>query len=168
MDKDQGFSPLIGVKPRVLVLGTMPSQQSLKRQQYYGHPQNAFWWIIDRLFGIAQSAPYETRVQALIEHKVAVWDVVREAVRPGSLDANIDQQSLVANPFAALFSQQCALACIVFNGQAAQKLFKKYVLSETALPKNLDIHTLPSTSPAYAAMTREEKLARWKVIKDYL
>jgi len=157
---DKGFSPIVGAQPKVLVLGSMPSQRSLQYQQYYGHPQNAFWWLMSQLFGFDSALPYTERVELLKQAGLAVWDVVYEAVRPGSMDADIQESALITNDFDAFLKAYPSITLLAFNGKASQKLFKKHVTGDIALPQL----TLPSTSPAYAAKSRDEKLIEWKQV----
>ena len=162
---EQGFKPLLGTEPKVLILGTMPSVQSLKTQQYYGHPRNAFWWIMSELFGFDYALSYLDRVDCITKKQVAVWDVIASCHRPGSLDSNIDQHTLTPNCLSELIASTPSLRLIAFNGQVAQKLFKKFI-GEQAWQG--DIVILPSTSPANAGMTKEDKLCRWSKITEYL
>ena len=99
------FPPIAAADARVLVLGTVPSIASLAKQQYYGHPQNAFWPIMGRLFGAGRELPYDERKRVLREHGVAVWDVFRECYREGSLDTAIDVESESPNDIAPLLSE---------------------------------------------------------------
>ena len=85
-----GFPPVASPASRVLVLGSLPGQESLRRRQYYAHPRNAFWAIIERLFEIPAAVAYARRVQMLRRSGVALWDVCAAAVRPGSLDGAIE------------------------------------------------------------------------------
>ena len=98
-----GFPPIAAADARVLVLGSMPSVASLAREQYYGHPQNAFWPIMGRLFGAGPELPYDERKAVLVERGVAVWDVLQSCRRAGSLDTAIDRDSEQANDFATFF-----------------------------------------------------------------
>src|SRR5207244_4664543 len=88
------FGPIAAPDARVLVLGTAPSIASLAKQQYYGHPQNAFWPIMGRLFGAGRELPYEERERVLHANGVAVWDVFRECYRMSSLDWRIEIESV--------------------------------------------------------------------------
>ncbi len=162
---EHGFKPLLGVEPKVLILGTMPSVQSLKTQQYYGHPRNAFWWIMSELLCFDFSLNYTKRVERVVTKKIAVWDVIASCHRSGSLDSNIDQNTLTPNCLPELFAKTPSLKLIGFNGQAAQKLFKKFIGEHTWQGDTL---VLPSTSPANAAMTKERKLLHWSKITNYL
>ena len=144
----------------------MPGVASLDAQQYYAHPRNAFWWITAQLFGFDPELDYPQRCQALIGSGVAVWDVLRSCVRPGSLDSSIDPASVVANDFAGLLQQQPSIRRIYFNGAAAAAAWKRHVspvltAAEIESPPCL---RLPSTSPAYAALTRQDKLQAWREI----
>lgn len=160
-----GFKPLLGDQPNVLILGTMPSVQSLKTQQYYGHPRNAFWWIMSELCGFDVSLAYIDQVDLILKNKIAVWDVIASCHRPGSLDSKIDQSTVTPNPISALLEDYPSLSLIGFNGQAAEKLFKKH---NDVTHWHGDLVVLPSTSPANAALTKENKLSSWALIKHHL
>lgn len=158
----RGFPPLADARARVLVLGSMPGVASLRAQQYYGHPRNAFWPIMASLFGFDAAAPYAQRVAALLEHRVAVWDVLAACVRPGSLDADIDARSIEVNDFAALFVRLPELRRVCCNGAKAYALFRSRVLPRLACASQLELVQLPSTSPAHAGMALEAKLHLWR------
>ena len=162
---EKSFEPLLGQAPDVLILGTMPSVLSLKTQEYYGNPRNAFWWVMSELFNFDISQPYSKRVELLLESRVAVWDVIASCYRPGSLDSKIDQSTVTPNSLSLLLVQYPSIRLIAFNGQAAEKLFKKFI-DDTDWQG--DKITLPSTSPANAALKKEDKLSKWLAIRDYL
>ena len=158
-----GFPPLIGTNARVLVLGTLPSLKSLELNQYYGHPQNAFWRIMGVLFGAGRDLPYIDRVRALTDHGIAVWDVLASSVRPGSMDAAIERATSVPNNFARLYNEQPGISRVCFNGKSAADLYRRLVAPTLENTSNTrQYQTLPSTSPAYASMSFEEKLDRWR------
>ena len=162
-----GFPPILGPDPRVLVLGSLPSVKSVELSQYYGHPRNAFWPIMDGLFGAGRSLPYDERKQILVENRVAVWDVLASSVRPGSMDAAIDSASAKPNDFSNLFAVHRCIHSVFFNGQAAAKLFNSLVAPTLENRSNRrNYQALPSTSPAHAAMCFEEKLAAWRCVAD--
>ena len=154
-----GFSPILAQHPKVLILGTMPSVVSLDKAFYYAHPRNAFWPIIESFMGHALPT-IQDKKRACHQLNISLWDVLQTCQRQGSLDSAI--QTPVANNFAALLEQTPQLKTIAFNGKAAEKLFKKEVLSQQSLPCDLNFISLPSTSPAYAAITLEEKRLLWQ------
>ena len=154
-----GFNPIIPTKPKVLILGTMPSVVSIEQTFYYAHPRNAFWPIIASQIGRPLNS-IEDKKQACDELGILLWDVLQSCQRPGSLDSAIQQP--LANDFESLFKPFSQLKTIAFNGQAAEKLFKKEVLKKQNLPQDLVLITLPSTSPAYAAITFEDKRLLWQ------
>lgn len=160
MSSAEGFPPIAGPGARILILGSMPGGVSLEKQQYYAHPRNAFWPIMGALLGAGPELPYEERCRVLVDNGVAVWDVLQRCWRPGSLDASIRPDSEVANDFATFFAQYPDVETVCFNGGKAAQAFRRHVLP---LPDDCcpQLHALPSTSPAHAAMTREEKQQRW-------
>lgn len=168
MEKSEtaGFPPIIGPQPRVLVLGSLPSVKSIEMQQYYGHPQNAFWRIMNELFGIDHKAQYTERVEAVIRHRIAIWDVLAASVRPGSMDSDIVETTARPNNFARFFREQPDISLVCFNGRTAARLFDRLVAPTLEKGSNsLRYQVLPSTSPAYASMMFDEKLEHWRVVQ---
>jgi hypoxanthine-DNA glycosylase len=160
------FPPLARADARVLILGSMPSRESLARQQYYAHPRNAFWPILGELLG-TDSDDYGERARLAMAHGIAIWDVLRECVRPGSLDSAIDERTAVANDFTEFFRTHPGIRRVFFNGAAAEKLYLRRVLPTLAPPAaRLPHRRLPSTSPAHASLNRAQKAAAWRPILE--
>lgn len=164
-DRVQSFAPLSAPGARVLILGSMPGKASLEASQYYAHPRNAFWSVVEALFDIERSLPYQTRCRRLTRQGVALWDVLETCHRPGSLDADIDPSSVAVNDFVRFFAANGGIEKICFNGAAAEKMFLRHALPMLSAPAAaLPRIRLPSTSPAHAAMNLAQKIECWKVV----
>jgi TDG/mug DNA glycosylase family protein len=159
MEMSEGFPPVVGENARILILGSLPGRRSLADQEYYAHPQNAFWPIMAQVFDI--SGNYVERCAGLTGHGVALWDVLQASVRPGSLDADISLDTAAANDFAAFLQRYSSIEKILFNGKKAEQLFQRLVAEKVS--RQLCLTGLPSTSPAYAAMPFRGKLTAWQV-----
>jgi hypoxanthine-DNA glycosylase len=157
----RGFPPIARKDARVLVLGSLPSRASLQAREYYAHPRNAFWRIMREIAGA--EGDYASRCRSLRERGIAVWDVLSSSVRPGSLDADIDMTSAVANDFGAFLSAHGHIRLVCFNGRQAQAMFRRLVQPGLS-GQPLEFALLPSTSPAHASLTIAEKLERWRGI----
>jgi len=161
------FPPIASPASTVLVLGSMPGKASLKAQQYYAHPRNSFWFIIEQLFAVKAPVNYQEKKQLLLNNNVAVWDVLKACSREGSLDSSIQRDSVVANDFDMFFDQYKNITHVFFNGVTAEKEFIKHVMSlQQMKTRQLAFKRLPSTSPAHAAMNREQKLTEWRAIAN--
>lgn len=161
------FPPILGADARLLILGSMPGEESLRRQQYYAHPRNAFWPIMSRLMRLPGDAGYAQRVMALIGHGIALWDVMAECRRRGSLDSAIRPESIRVNDFGTLFREHPGIELILFNGGTAEREFGRRVIPALGLAaRRIETMRLPSTSPAYAGMPFEAKLNAWSVILE--
>ncbi len=158
LELSSGFPPVVAPGAKVLILGSLPGRRSLEAAQYYAHRQNAFWRIMADLFGII--GDYESRCEQLTQHRIALWDVLASSVRPGSMDADIRLEASQPNDFREFLSQHAEIACICFNGRKAEEIFRRYVVPGLieAVP---NLVSLPSTSPAYAAMAFDEKRDAW-------
>ena len=128
----EGFPPIAGPAPRVLVLGSMPSVASLDRQQYYGKPQNAFWRIMGELFGAGPELDYAKRCARLAAAGVAVWDVLASCVRPGSLDSAIEMRSAATNDIAGLLAAHPQISHVFFNGRKSEQIFRSRLLADVS------------------------------------
>ena len=159
MEHSEGFPAVARPDARVLVLGSLPGARSIAEQQYYAHPQNAFWPIMRELFGI--EGDYASRCEQLRENRVALWDVLRSSVRPGSMDADIQLGSAVANDFRGFLTVHANIRLIVFNGKKAEQLFTRFVDAHD-VAADIVRRGMPSTSPAYASMPFSGKLAAWR------
>lgn len=159
MERSEGFPPVAQPDARILILGSLPGDRSIAEQQYYAHPQNAFWRIMRELFGI--DGKYEERCAQLSANGIALWDVLHSSVRPGSMDADIRLSSAAANDFAGFFFAHPHINKVAFNGKKAEQLFVRFVESD-GVATGLRRIALPSTSPAYASMSFSGKLVAWR------
>jgi len=164
-----GFPPIAKPDARILILGSMPGQKSLEAERYYAHPRNSFWPIICTLFNADENLNYIQRKSLLCKNRIALWDVLKRCYREGSLDSDIDHSTIEPNYFISFFKKHSRIKAVFFNGIKAEQLFNKYVLKNlTQQYRNLEYLRLPSTSPAHAAMTVEQKLLQWEIIKNFI
>lgn len=168
MTRVRSFEPIIGRRPRILILGSMPGVASLQAVQYYAHPRNAFWPIMAELFGIDHQADYASRVAELGKLPLILWDTLQACQRPGSLDSSIDIKSARANNFADLLQRFPGIRAILFNGATSEKYFRQLVLPTLSEPVEIELLRMPSTSPAHAGMSFEQKLAAWRQLLDFI
>ncbi len=159
------FPPIEGADARILILGSMPGKASLEANQYYAHPRNLFWPIMGELIGAYPDLDYAERARVLIANDIALWDVLKSCHRPTSLDADIDKASMIANDFASFFASHTNIRRVFFNGATAEHCFRRHVLPEINAG-SLEFRRLPSTSPAHAALSYQQKLESWRVILD--
>ena len=159
----EGFPAVEPRRARVLILGTLPSAESIRQGQYYAHPRNAFWPIMGALFGAGREWPYDRRLRRLAARGVMLWDVLRAAQRPGSLDSAIHPRRRESNAVPKLLARHPELEAIVFNGGPAEGLFRRHVAARCGGRRaDLKLVRLPSTSPAHASRTYAQKLAAWR------
>ncbi len=159
------FPPVSDPHAKVLILGSMPGKVSLKEGEYYAHPRNLFWSLIERILGVRRDSLYPERCKQLNKHGVALWDTLNSCRRSSSLDADIDESSITVNDFPAFFSGHPGLELICFNGARAESIFMKHIAPtvEEWLGE-LELQRLPSTSPANASVSMEQKIAAWRII----
>ncbi len=149
------FLPSADERARILILGSMPGGESLRRQQYYAFGRNLFWKLTGELFGFTPELPYTERLALLRGNRVALWDVLAGCERPGSLDSSI--RAAEPNDIPGLLATCSGIQRICCNGQTSAKYLRQFFPGIS-----VEIMVLPSTSPAAAVYSYSEKLARWR------
>jgi len=159
-----GLPPIVSATTRLLILGSFPGVASLRAQQYYGHPHNQFWKILQAIW---PSVPmdmgansYEKHSKWLLERGLGLWDVYASCERSGSLDSAIRNPQV--NDFASLKAHCPQLKMIAHNGGESFK-HAKLVRSSLGV-EHFPLVKLPSTSPANASWNFERKLAAWRAV----
>lgn len=154
----RSFPPLVNSQTKVLILGSLPGDTSLEKNEYYAHPQNRFWKIFNFLFHTGDTANYTEKINLLLKNNIGLWDVCAEASRPGSMDLAIQHER--PNQIIELLKNYPSISQIVFNGQKAHNLYLKH------FDKRADIiyRCLPSTSPANAKSNLESLIEHWRII----
>ncbi len=151
----RGLAPVLAATTRILILGSFPGAASLAAQQYYAHPRNQLWPILSALTGENLTGmPYAERLPRLLAHGFGLWDVLGACERQGSLDAAIRKPA--ANDFKHLRERCPLLRTVGFNGQTSGKFAPQFA------GEGYRTVVLPSTSPAHAAYSFEQKLVRWR------
>ncbi|MFZ6656620.1 DNA-deoxyinosine glycosylase [Undibacterium sp. TJN19] len=151
----QGFPPVVNEKTHTLILGSFPGETSLHAYQYYAYKQNQFWRLMSASLELDLiNLEYEQRLNSLLAHGIGLWDVFHSCIRSGSLDSAIRQGKL--NDFTSLQANHPQLKKLYFNGQTAGKM-QAYFQERGYLTA-----ILPSSSPAYAMRSFDEKLKDWQ------
>lgn len=158
-----GLAPVVSSRTRLLILGSFPGVASLAAQQYYGHPQNHFWKILQAIWPDgpvgARDDSYQKRSKWLLAKGLGVWDVYAACEREGSLDSRIRRPEL--NDFSALAGLCPTLEAIAHNGAES---FRHARAVAGLVSPGIAFHRLPSTSPANASWSFDRKLAAWREV----
>ncbi len=162
----ESFNPIASPRSRILILGTMPGKRSLEKGQYYAYKYNQFWRIMATLLGFCESLDYQNRCRKLIENDIALWDVLCQCRRQGSLDSNITSEK--PNDIKAFLETHQYIQAVFFNGANAEKFFKKHIMPSLSSADKIVFERLPSTSPANASLNFEQKLHKWSKILEQL
>ncbi|MGE5723314.1 MAG: DNA-deoxyinosine glycosylase [Sphingomonadales bacterium] len=158
----RSFAPVTDERTRILVLGSLPGERSLAEQRYYANPRNHFWTLLGEVIERDLVAlDYPDRLQALLDARIGLWDVVESAGREGSLDANIRGHR--PNRLADLAASLPGLRALGFNGGTAAKIGR----GQLPGPAGIALVALPSSSPAYTLPLAEKRL-RWLQLRRWL
>ena len=156
-----GLEPMLGKMPKVLILGSFPSEHSVRARQYYANPRNQFWQLMEAIAGIKHDQPYEQRIQAMTAKGIALWDVLHACERGGSLDSKIKLRTATTNDLVGLLDRTPSIQIIGLNGRTAEKIFKRRFSALDA--RGLEIVPLPSSSSAHAVKI-EQKVRAWSAL----
>ena len=167
-NRKSGLPALVGDNPKILILGSLPSDQSIARQEYYGNPRNLFWKVMAGVFGNPVPESYSQKKEYLFRNCVALWDVFASAEREGSLDANI--REMAYNDVTGFLKEHPSIKVIALNGGKASKAFKK--MSKHCLDDFGSVTMLPLTSTSALSLSAgwplERIIEQWKqILKAY-
>lgn len=157
------FPPSVDADTRLLILGSLPGDMSIARQEYYAHPGNAFWALMGDVLGeelVGQ--PYALRLERLRVRGVGLWDVMASATRPGSLDSAISDADV--RDLATFIAALPQLQSVAFNGKTAALHGRRQVGERT----DLTLIDLPSSSGAHATVSRAQKVQAWRMLCDWI
>ena len=159
MERKRAFDPVVDASTRLLILGSLPGDASLKAGQYYGHPRNDFWRLVGGVISVdLMVMPYPERLVALKAAGIGLWDVIASATRSGSLDTAIrDAETADLN---RLIRELPSLRAIAFNGGTAARIGRRYLVASAAVT----LIDLPSSSPAHVRPVAE-KAAAWAALQ---
>ena len=150
----QAFPPLLSGTPEILILGTFPSPLSRERYEYYGNPRNQFWRLLFGVFDVAFDQPdYEQKKAVLFANKIALWDVICACEPDGALDSELRERE--ANRELKGFINEHKIEKVFFNGNFAYEFYRRKI-------GPIERCVLPSSSPANARMSFDEKLKLWR------
>ena len=158
--KKISFAPIINEEAKILILGSLPSDKSLEKGEYYGHLQNKFWRVIATITGNELPVSYADKKQLLLKSDIGIWDVAHSAQRAGSMDSAI--KDVEPNDINGLIAMHSDIKVIGFNGTKAQSLFDKHFTRNPEIRYIL----LPSTSPANAAISFDNLCKAWRQLLE--
>jgi hypoxanthine-DNA glycosylase len=161
----EGLAPVIAETSRVLILGSLPGDRSLRMQQYYAHPRNHFWQILGAVFGCTLRSSYEEKINFVLAQGLALWDVFKAADRKGSLDANITKA--IPNEFGELLIRYPSIRVIALNGGKAAAHFRSVHKRDPSIFAGRQCIELPSSSgvPGKNVLSLQDKIKRWTAIR---
>ena len=163
--RKEGLAPVIAKTSSVLILGSLPGDISLRMQQYYANPRNHFWRILGAVFGCTLQSVYEEKIQFVLTHSLALWDVLKAADRKGSLDANITKA--IPNEFGELLNNYPDIKVIALNGGKAAAHFRAVYRRDPSIFADRQCIELPSSSgvPGRNVLSLQAKIDRWSAIR---
>lgn len=162
MTRLRGFLPIAGRRSRVLILGSMPGPEALRRRRYYGFPGNQFWSLAADLLGAPEPESYSAKVRMLRRGGIALWDTIQSCTRPGALDSGIRRAR--PNDIPGLLKRFPKIRAVFVNGRTAEAMLRRHHEGRIGVPAAY----LPSSSPANAGISYAGKLRRWSRIKKWL
>ncbi len=157
------FPPSVDERTRLLILGSLPGDASIRQGEYYAHRGNAFWSLMGDVLGEdLRALPYAMRLKSLRARHVGLWDVIESADRSGSLDSAIRGAEL--RDLSAFIQRLPALKAVAFNGRTAALHGRKQMTDGSSLT----LIDLPSSSGAYASLSREKKAEAWHILRRWI
>ncbi len=157
------FAPVVNAQTRLLILGSLPGDQSLAAGRYYANPRNRFWHLVGTVIERPDlpELNYDARLEMLLANRIGLWDAVASAERDGSLDSSI--RAVEVAGLGKLIADLPRLRAIAFNGKTSARVARPQLGINA-----LTLIDLPSSSPAHAAMPYAQKRQIWLALRQFL
>ncbi|MDO4466540.1 MAG: DNA-deoxyinosine glycosylase [Bacillota bacterium] len=152
MSRIIGFEPILHQGDRILILGSMPSVESLKQEMYYANKTNRFWPMLGTIYQLPYSTK-EEKLELLELAHISVWDVCHSCIRETSADAKIKE--IIPNDIEQILQEYPSIEVVLCNGKTSFNTLKKYFPQIEAI-------SLPSTSAANAKLRLEDLISQYK------
>ena len=149
------IAPFYREDSKVLVLGSFPSVKSREAGFFYGHPQNRFWKMLEKIYKIDPLPDVEAKKTFLAEKQIAIWDSIASCTISGSSDSSI--RDVTPNSIRRIL-EAAPIRTILCNGATSYQMYMKYNFPET----HMEALRMPSTSPANAAWNLDRLCDTWK------
>lgn len=162
MDREiHEIAPVFDTHSKIMILGSFPSVKSREGKFFYHHSQNRFWKVLAGILKCEVPDTISEKREMLLNHGIAVWDVIASCEIEGSSDSSI--KNVIPNDLERVLSK-ADIAQIYTNGATASRLYKKYCYGKI----HMEDIKLPSTSPANASYSLEKLMDAWKIICETL
>lgn len=152
------IEPVYNENSRVLILGSFPSVRSREDMFFYSHSQNRFWKVMADVFECSEPETEEDKRNLLLDHGIALWDVIGYCNVTGSADSSI--KNVIPNDLSRILNH-ARIQRIFLNGKTAEKYYHRYMGSGVGC----EAICLPSTSAANASWSREKLVQAWRCVK---
>ncbi|UUX92425.1 DNA-deoxyinosine glycosylase [Methanoplanus endosymbiosus] len=161
-----GLAPVSGRDLLILILGSYPGEVSLKVSEYYGNRRNHFWRLMEEILGIDSSLSYDERIEAIKSERIALWDVLYGCKREKSSDHSIS--SAMPNDISGFLEENPSVKYIILNGKTGAGKWFYRTQKDILVCDDITVRIFPSTSPANAVFSFEEKLKEWGIMRKWL
>ncbi|MAT45088.1 MAG: DNA-deoxyinosine glycosylase [Anaerolineaceae bacterium] len=163
------FGNFVPNNATTLILGSFTGRQAVKGKSYtyeaydwfYGTPRNQFWPMIEAVYGVALPTK-KSKQDLFTKHGIAITDIIYQCERQDGNNSDSNLKNIVYNQQAILeIVASHPIQTILFTSRFVERKFRaefKHILE--GYP-NIEYHVLPSPSPRYASMKKEEKIKRY-------
>lgn len=180
-DYIQGLPPEICDDSKVLILGDLPGEKSIKRKKYYANNLNRLWRVIYEAFGktYEDSITYDEKLDFLHSHGIALWDLLesgrRTKIRKGFQVKTVIECE-VANDFDNFLKKYPNVRVVIINGKTLKKKLdiqnKKTIdeyrkITYAFMKHNVQVIYLGSTSGSNGHFEKSHKLEWIHILRTY-
>jgi TDG/mug DNA glycosylase family protein len=160
------FGNFVPENIKYLLLGSFTSKNATIGTNYdwfYSNGRNQFWPIIRKVYNL----PLETKEekQALFENLgIGIADIIYQCERSKgtSLDSNLT--NIVYNPKLENILKNNQIKTIFFSSRYVENLYRRIFKNLVQEFPNIELITLPSPSPRFAKISKEEKIRKYKIL----
>jgi len=156
------FGDFVPEEARYLLLGSFTTKPMDNYVWFYSNGRNHFWPILEEVFGL-ELKTLESKQTLFSDLRMALSDIIYscERINNSNLDNNLTNIVYNIKGINKIIRNN-EIEKIFFSSRFVEGKFKQLFGDFIDECPDVDLVYLPSPSPRYAAMSREEKVRRYR------
>jgi hypoxanthine-DNA glycosylase len=158
------FGNFLPPQMRYLLLGSFGARGLGIDPQYdwfYGSKRSQLWPIFEQVYKI--ELPNKSAKQKLFaDLRMGIGDIIYQCERRDNNSLDVNLINIVYNPELETILQQNKIEKIFFTSRYVETSYRRVFKDLVKDFPRIELITLPSPSPRYAVMTKEQKVAAYR------
>lgn len=156
------FGDFVPKETKYLMLGSFVTKPPHRYDWFYANGRNQFWPIMEEVYGL-ELRTKEEQQQLFSQLDMALADIILACERKHNSNLDVNLFNLIYNikGITAIITKN-KIKQIFFTSRYVETSFRRYFKDTLRLYPKIELICLPSPSPRYAVLSKQEKVRSYK------